>query len=464
MIKTYYDFVLFACNLKYTAHTVTCVYFTFPEVRHGRRSKNYSPRRRKTSSTSSTALSPTMSPPRDEKRVHTDSKSTKHDVHGKTPPDDGGGETKRSSYDGLGFSKSKHHHALSNATLSLHKSDKFQRKHSMPVVKMERLPPTMSAKNNAPTLHMSPSNHKPANNKSEKSNSKEHRDKSKTSSSHLSHRHEAHLRSKGEIHDMKTTSEAKSLNDSGNSDLSRLSDNEDLFSLSSLQSKMKSESSLQSKVKSESKHNDAEKHDGTISDMSPPKKHSSSGLSHSSHHNSDGTISSRHRHSHSGDRSSSSKHSKHGDHSDGSSKQKQDKIAWGGSGRSRSPEKNEGSNSSKHSSKFNAKTEWGKVNDKHDGSNSAKHSNKNSDSGKQNSGVLSDKQWNDIAQRNSTKSNEKADSLDFIKVEDGSEEKEIAKLNGTPLSGPITSNKSNSQLKSHNPSKSSKHGKRLVYN
>ena len=464
------------------------------EVRHGRRSKNHSPRRRKTSSTSSTALSPTMSPPRDEKRVHSDPKSTKHDVHGKTPPDDRGGETKRSSHDGSGFNKSstsKHHHALSNAALSsLHKSDKLQRNHSMPVVKMERLPPTMSAKNNAPTLHVSStSNHKPVNStaKPDKSNSKEHRDKSKVSSSHLSHRHEStHHSSKVENLDVKTSSEANtSLNDSGNSDLSRLSDDEDLFSLSSLKSKMKSESSLQSMVKSESKYNEADKHDGnsaTMNDLSSPKKHSSSGhSSHSSHHSSDGSKSSKHRHGHSGDRSSSSKYNnRHGEHSDGSSKQKPEKIAWGGSGRSKSPEKNEGSNSSKHSSsKFNAKPEWGKLNDKHDGnkhsssknSDSSKLSNKSSGSGKHNSGVLSDKQWNDITKLNSTKSNDKPDSLDYIKVEDDSPEDktrtgldENTKLNGTPLSAPLISSKSDSQLKSpHNSSKINKHGKQFYF-
>ena len=194
-----------------------------------------------------------MSPPRDDRRVHSGSKSSKHDVHGKTPPDDRGGGTKRSSRDGSGFNKSsssKHHYALSNAALSLHKSDKLQRNHSMPVVKMERLPPTMSAKNNAPTLHMPPSsNHKPAS-KSNKSNSKEHRDKTKSASSHLSRGHEtSHNSSKDEHVDIHTSSDAKSLNESGNSDLSKLSDDEDLFSLSRLQSKMKAESSYQSKVK-----------------------------------------------------------------------------------------------------------------------------------------------------------------------------------------------------------------------
>ena len=125
----------------------------------------------------------------------------------------------------------------------------------MPVVKMERLPPTMSAKNNAPTLHMPPSsNYKPAS-KSNKSNSKDHRDKSKSSSSHLSRGHETSRNSSKDEHiDINTSSEAKSLNESGNSDLLKLSDDEDLFSLSRLQSKMKAESSYQSKGKSDSKH------------------------------------------------------------------------------------------------------------------------------------------------------------------------------------------------------------------
>ena len=423
-----------------------------------------------------------MSPPRDDRRVHSGSKSSKHDVHGKTPPDDRGGGTKRSSHDGSGFNKSsssKHHHALSNAALSLHKSDKLQRNHSMPVVKMERLPPTMSAKNNVPTLHMPPSsNHKPAS-KSNKSNSKEHRDKSKSSSSHLSRGHEtSHNSSKDELLDINTSLEAKSLNESGNSDLSKLSDDEDQFSLSRLQSKMKAESSCQSKAKSDSKHHAADRRDtksAKSNDLSTSKKHSSSGHSHSSHHNSDGNKSNRHKHSHSSDRSSSNKHSKHSEYSEGSTKQKQERIAWGGSGRSKSPEKSEGS---KHnSSKSNAKLEWNRPDDIHDGNdNSTKHSSKSSDigklggkvngSGKHNTSTLSDKQWNDITKLSSgSQAGEKFESLDIMKIEDPPEDEiasgldDIVKFNGKSLMSTAVSSKSDSHLQSaHGGNKSSKHG------
>ncbi len=90
-------------------------------------------------------------------------RSTKHDVHGKTPPfGEGGGEAGKARK--FGSHSSHRHHHSSKKSFSPKKSENLQKNHSMPLVtvKMERLPSPMSAKNNAPTLHLSP-NHKSPN-------------------------------------------------------------------------------------------------------------------------------------------------------------------------------------------------------------------------------------------------------------------------------------------------------------
>ncbi len=414
--------------------------------------------------------------------------------------------------------------------------------HTMPVVKMERLPTTMSAKNNAPTLHVSTanaasaSNHKPAHNSSSSnaaaasnssptrpgasSNTKEHRDKSKMSSttagSHLSKGNEHVSRSSlDEIVDRKSKKPVepdakKSSKESSAVDkvleitATRLSDDEDT-SLSALKSRLKSESSssphVQSKAKlsdsSSGKHNDVEKkHDvlnssASSGDTSPLRKHGSH-----HHHHGDGTgsKSSKHRHSshiHSTERNSnsSSRHSKHSEHSSSegskSGKQGTEKLHWGSSGKSKSPETHDssvgkhGSTSSRqdsNSSKLNEKRDSSSFKDREShiskGNNSGKEISKMANASKPSTGILSDVKSSGISKLTGRSMTNEIDAFDFAKGEESTEKKHVdvsldaasIKYNGTPVlsSSSFSSTAEESLTLSTNDNNNSRIGKQGI--